>query len=481
MRQARTPIRIIAAVSISAVLAAVGVVATESSVSAHGSSMAPASRIYNCRFLTPENEVCKQAWAANTQALYDWNGIRIGTAAGQHESIIPDGKLCSAGNEQYATFDTASDKWPVTNLTPASDGKYELKWDNSAPHATLYYRVYITKPGFDVKAAPLKWSDLELVHQSGQTASEAFTVLRMNLPNRATHSMIYMIWQRSDSPEAFYSCNDVTVNASGQPTPTPTTVPAAPTTTVPAAPTTTVPSGPTTTVPGAGVQFALTKTDEWGSGRNFAATVKNATGAAASAWTVTLPWTSPVDPWDASATAADGKVSFSNVAWNGSIASGGSTAFGFTDRGLGFTALGYATPNPSTCSATLNGVVVSCSIVSSSTPTPTPTPTTTTPPTTTTTAPTTTTTTTPTPAATVNGTIKCTCDWGTGYCADVTVSTTSQTAVTWTVKVPITKGKVTSVWEANYKIVGTTMTAQGTPLNAVVKAGAPKTFGFCAG
>ncbi|KLR60976.1 hypothetical protein IMCC26207_109494 [Actinobacteria bacterium IMCC26207] len=481
MRQARTPIRIIAALSISAVLAAVGVVATGSSVSAHGSSMAPASRIYSCRFLTPDNELCKQAWAANTQALYDWNGIRIGTAASQHESIIPDGKLCSAGNEQYATFDTASDKWPVTNLTPTSDGKYELKWENSAPHATLYYRVYITKPGFDVKAAPLKWSDLELVHQSGQTAAEASTVLRMNLPDRATHSMIYMIWQRSDSPEAFYSCSDVTVNASGQPTPTSTTVPP---TTVPSGPTTvpptTVPSGPTTTVPGAGVQLTLTKTDEWGSGRNFAATVKNATGAAASAWTVTLPWTSPVEPWDASATAADGKVSFSNVAWNASIASGGSRAFGFTDRGLGFTDLGYATPNPSTCSATLSGVAVSCSIVASSTPTTTTT-TTTTPPTTTTAAPTPTTTTTPTTPVTVNRTIKVTSDWGTGYCADVTVSTTSQTAVTWTVKVPITKGKVTSVWEANYKIEGTTLTAQGTPLNAVVRAGAPKTFGFCAG
>ena len=77
--------------------------------------------------------------------------------------------------------------------------------------------------------------------------------------------------------------------------------------------------------------------------------------------------------------------------------------------------------------------------------------------------------------------IKVTTDWGAGYCADVTVSTTSTKAVTWTVKVPVTKGKVTTVWEANYSIAGKTITATGKPWNATVKSGAPKTFGFCAG
>ncbi|MFM8773847.1 MAG: lytic polysaccharide monooxygenase, partial [Actinomycetota bacterium] len=33
---------------------------------------------------------------------------------------------------------------------------------STAPHATLYYRLYLTKTGFDV-TKPLKWSDLELV------------------------------------------------------------------------------------------------------------------------------------------------------------------------------------------------------------------------------------------------------------------------------------------------------------------------------
>ena len=466
-------------------LAALGLVFTASGASAHGSTQDPPSRTYGCRFVTPDNEMCKQAWAANSQALYDWNEVNIGAANGNHQALIPDGQLCSAGRDKYAAFNTASDKWPVTNLTPGADGNYTLQWQNTAPHATAYYRVYITKPGFDVNAAPLKWGDLDFVYDSGPSAPTSAQVLRTNLPQRSTHSIIFTVWQRSDSQEAFYACNDVTVSGAGSASPsaspTPTQTSASPT------------PSPTATVPptnNGGVTLALKKTDEWGSGRNFDATVTNTSGAAKASWSVSVPWPNNVEPWNATAAYSGGQLSLGNVEWNGGLASGAGVTFGFTDRS-------YVPPTATTCTAKLNGVAVPCAIVgapsvttspsptpttASPTPTPTPTPTTASPtptPTPTTASPT------PTPSGTTVGgvttAVQVTTDWGTGYCTNVTVSTASATPITWSVKVPVAKGKVTSLWSADYSVAGNTITAKGKSWNATVRAGQPATWGFCAG
>lgn len=501
MRTNRTRIAAAALTSVLALLVAIlGSVVTASSASAHGSTQDPPSRTYGCRFLTPDNDMCKQAWSANSQALYDWNEVNIGDAAGSHQPRIPDGQLCSAGRAKYAAFNTASDKWPVKNLKADADGKYSLQWLNTAPHATAYYKVYITKPGFDVNAAPLKWSDLDFVYDSGASAPASAEVVRTALPNRSTHSIIYTIWQRSDSPEAFYACNDVTVGGSGS-TASPSPTSASPTPTSASPPPTSASPTPTATTPtgNAGVTLTLKKTDEWGSGRNYDATITNTSGSAKSSWKVNVPWPNNVEPWNAASSHANGQLTLTNVAWNGSLANGAAVTVGFTDRS-------YVPPTPTTCTAELSGVAVPCAIAGaptsspSATPTtasPTPTPTTASPtPTPTTASPTPTTasptptptTASPTPTATtptgaVTSAVQVTTDWGAGYCANVVVSTTSATPVTWTVNVPVAKGKVTTLWEANYSISanGKTITAKGKSWNATVKSGKTATFGFCAG
>ncbi|MGW4801835.1 lytic polysaccharide monooxygenase, partial [Nonomuraea sp. NPDC004297] len=64
------------------------------------------------------------------------------------------------------------------------------------------------------------------------------------LPSRQGRHLIYAIWQRSDSPEAFYSCSDVVFGQSNpSPAPTPTGTPTA---TPKPTPTTSPTTGPTT-------------------------------------------------------------------------------------------------------------------------------------------------------------------------------------------------------------------------------------------
>lgn len=199
-------------------LALTGLSATPAS--AHGSMGDPVSRVAQCYAEGPESPrsaACKAAVAAGgTQALYDWNGVRIGDAGGRHQELIADGKLCSAGNEAFKGLDLARADWPATSV---SSGSYTFKYRVTAPHKGTF-KVYITKPGYD-PSQPLAWDDLDLANpvatSTDPAASGGFYTFGGTLPERSGKQLLYAVWQRSDSPEAFYSCSDVTFGGSGAP------------------------------------------------------------------------------------------------------------------------------------------------------------------------------------------------------------------------------------------------------------------------
>ena len=200
---------------------------------AHGSMGDPVSRVSQCYAEGPESprsDACKAAVAAGgTQALYDWNGIRIGDANGRHQELIPDGKLCSAGSDEFKGLDLPRADWPATGVT---SGSYTFKYRVTAPHKGTF-KVYITKAGYD-PAQALAWDDLDLDHPvatvTDPVASGGFYTFSGTLPERSGKQLLYAIWQRSDSPEAFYSCSDVSFGGSSEggtdggsaPTPAPT-------------------------------------------------------------------------------------------------------------------------------------------------------------------------------------------------------------------------------------------------------------------
>ncbi len=182
----------------------------------HGSMETPVSRIYNCFLENPENpksDACKAAVEqGGTQALYDWNGVNQGNANDMHREIIPDGKLCSAGKELFKGMDLARNDWHTTMIAPNGSGNFEFVFIATAPHSTKYYRFYVTEDGYN-PLNPLKWTDLE--------ESPFCTITDVTLDNgrykmscpfpqgKSGKHIIYSIWQRDDSPEAFYTCMDV--------------------------------------------------------------------------------------------------------------------------------------------------------------------------------------------------------------------------------------------------------------------------------
>ncbi|MFF7476429.1 lytic polysaccharide monooxygenase [Streptomyces sp. NPDC008092] len=179
---------------------------------AHGTMGDPVSRVAQCYAENPESpksDACRAAVAAGgTQALYDWNGIRIGDANGRHQALIPDGKLCSAGNDEFKGLDLARADWPATNV---SSGSYTFRYRVTAPHKGTF-KVYLTKAGYD-PAKPPAWADLDLDHPvataTDPVAAGGFYTFSGALPERTGRQLLYAVWQRSDSPEAFYSCSDV--------------------------------------------------------------------------------------------------------------------------------------------------------------------------------------------------------------------------------------------------------------------------------
>ena len=199
---------------------------TAAPAAAHGSMGGPVSRVSQCYAEGPESPksaACKAAVATGgTQALYDWNGIRIGDAGGRHQQLIPDGKLCSANNAQFKGLDLPRADWPATSVR---SGSHTFKYRVTAPHKGTF-KVYITKPGYN-PAKPLGWKDLDLAKpvatSTDPAATGGFYTFSGTLPQRSGKHLLYAVWQRSDSPEAFYSCSDVSFGgAAGGAAPAPT-------------------------------------------------------------------------------------------------------------------------------------------------------------------------------------------------------------------------------------------------------------------
>ncbi|MFF5446578.1 lytic polysaccharide monooxygenase [Streptomyces sp. NPDC012888] len=238
---------------------------------AHGSMTDPVSRVAACYAEGPESPrsaACKAAVAASgAQAFYDWNAVNIANAAGQHRRLVPDGKLCSAGNDKYRGLDLARGDWPAS---PMKAGPHTFRYKGTAPHRGSF-ALYVTRDGYD-PSKPLKWSDLEPAPFATVTDPRmqgGDYVFSGTVPKKSGRHLIYSIWQRSDSPEAFYTCSDVVfgkdtgrpgkpggtpsagpstkpstkpgAKPSGQPQATPTAQPSVP----PSAGPTDVPSAPT--------------------------------------------------------------------------------------------------------------------------------------------------------------------------------------------------------------------------------------------
>ena len=322
---------------------------------AHGNVTGPASRNYGCwerwgsKFQDPamqtQDPMCWQAWQDNPNAMWNWNGLYREGLAGNHQGGIPDGQLCSGGlaeGGRYRAMDA------VGNWTPASVGNnFNVRLFDGARHGADYVYVYVSKPSYNPTTTALKWSDLERVSQIGYTPAAQWPEQRadgvaINVPvalsGRTGRAIVYTIWQASHSDQSYYFCSDVAFGGTSTPpsTPPPATTPPATTPPVTTSPT----ASPSTPPPAAGSCTAVyTAGSTWQGG--YQGDVKVTAGSAAiKSWTVTLAYggsQSVQQGWNATVSASGNTVTATNATYNGALAAGGSTTFGFIGAGTGTT------------------------------------------------------------------------------------------------------------------------------------------------
>lgn len=193
--------------------------------SAHGVTMFPGSRTYLCYVngltstgeIKPTNPACAAAVAqSGTTPLYNWFAVLDSFGGGKTVGYIPDGEICTGGNNgpfNFAGYDAARADWPKTHLTAGST--IEVKYSDWAKHPGKF-NVYITKDGWS-PTKPLAWSDLSLIQtvtdpaaQGGPGTIDGHYFWNLTLPSGKTgQHMIFIHWIRSDSQENFYACSDV--------------------------------------------------------------------------------------------------------------------------------------------------------------------------------------------------------------------------------------------------------------------------------
>jgi chitin-binding protein len=184
--------------------------------SAHGTMEIPVSRVLNCYnegAENPKSDACKEAKIiGGPGAAYNWNGISQNVPLGDHQNFVPNGMLCSGGNSLHRGYDLGRADWTSTAIVPDSRGNFEFVYRATAPHATEYFKFYVTKNGWNKEAA-LNWSNLEEFATLSGTPQlvDGRYKMTVKLPkNKTGQHIIYTVWKRSDPVgETFYSCSDV--------------------------------------------------------------------------------------------------------------------------------------------------------------------------------------------------------------------------------------------------------------------------------
>ncbi|GAA2713439.1 lytic polysaccharide monooxygenase auxiliary activity family 9 protein [Actinoplanes palleronii] len=322
-----------------------------SPAAAHGNVLSPASRNYGCferwgdKFQAPEmateDPMCYQAWQADPQAMWNWNGLYREGVAGNHQGAIPDGQLCSAGktqNGRYAAMDTIGD-WKATTVA----NSFTLGLFDGARHGADYIRVYVTKASYNPVTTALKWSDLELVSTVGNTPAAQWTQqlsngvqmdIPVSVPGRSGRAMVYTIWQASHLDQSYYFCSDVNFGGVSSPTPSVSVTPSTSPSTSPSASPSTSPSS-TPPVPSGACSAAVSVASQW-SGAYQATVTVTAGSAAVKGWAVTLTYGAAQtvqQSWNATVLTSGSQIQASNAAYNGALSAGGSTTFGFIAGG----------------------------------------------------------------------------------------------------------------------------------------------------
>ncbi|MEU7527519.1 lytic polysaccharide monooxygenase [Saccharothrix sp. NPDC042600] len=183
--------------------------------SAHGTIVGPPTRAYQCwqtwgsqhtnPAMQQQDPMCWQAFQANADTMWNWMSALRDGLRGNFQGSTPDGQLCSNALSRNNALNTPG-AWKTTNV----GSNFTMRLYDQASHGADYFRVYISKNGFDPTTQRLGWGNLDFVLQTGRYAPAkdiSFNV-QTNGTYRGRH-VVFTIWQASHLDQTYMWCSDV--------------------------------------------------------------------------------------------------------------------------------------------------------------------------------------------------------------------------------------------------------------------------------
>jgi predicted carbohydrate-binding protein with CBM5 and CBM33 domain len=192
----------------------VGTLPWASAAQAHGTIINPMSRAYQCwktwgnQHMNPvmqtQDPMCWQAFQANPDTMWNWMSALRDGLGGAFQARTPDGQLCSNGLARNNSLNRTG-AWKTTALTR----NFTVQLYDQASHGADYFRVYVSKNGYNPTTQSLGWGNLDFITQTGRYAPAQNISFNVSTSGYTGHHILFVIWQASHLDQAYMWCSDV--------------------------------------------------------------------------------------------------------------------------------------------------------------------------------------------------------------------------------------------------------------------------------
>ncbi|MBF9132080.1 lytic polysaccharide monooxygenase [Plantactinospora sp. S1510] len=209
----RQPIRVLALV----LTMMVGILPWAGVAQAHGTIINPRSRAYQCwqdwgnnhtnPAMQQQDPMCYQAFQSNPDTMWNWMSALRDGLGGQFQARTPDGQLCSNGLSRNNSVNRAGN-WRRSNVGRS----FTVQLYDQASHGADFFRVYVTKQGFNPATQTVGWGNLDLITTTGRYAPAQNISFNVSTSGRTGPHVLFVIWQASHLDQAYMWCSDINIS-----------------------------------------------------------------------------------------------------------------------------------------------------------------------------------------------------------------------------------------------------------------------------
>ncbi|MEV0426887.1 lytic polysaccharide monooxygenase [Micromonospora sp. NPDC050495] len=192
----------------------VGMLAAPGTAEAHGTIVSPGTRAYKCwqnwgnnhtnPAMQQQDPMCYRAFQANPDTMWNWMSALRDGLGGQFQARTPDGQLCSNALSRNDSLNQPG-PWKTTNVGRS----FTIQLYDQASHGADYFRVYVSKQGFNPTTQRLGWGNLDYITQTGRYAPAQNISFTISTSGYTGHHILFVIWQASHLDQAYMWCSDV--------------------------------------------------------------------------------------------------------------------------------------------------------------------------------------------------------------------------------------------------------------------------------